>query len=93
MQVLEGGRKLVVEGVNQRLKYVRRGHPKSPQGGQLRIEKPIDASNVKLLCQSCHAATRVGYRYTADGSKERFCKKCGGTVSTVSPPKARYAKK
>ena len=29
--------KLVVEGVNRVLKHVKRGHPKSPQGGRLQI--------------------------------------------------------
>ncbi|HAA51288.1 MAG TPA: 50S ribosomal protein L24, partial [Planctomycetaceae bacterium] len=33
VQVVDGGGKLRVEGVHQVKKHVRRGHPKSPQGG------------------------------------------------------------
>lgn len=91
VQVLDGGKKLVVEGVNRVFKHVRRGHPRSPQGGRLNLEQPIDASNVMLYCGACHRGVRVGYRYVADGSKERYCKKCGGGLGNVSPPRSRHA--
>lgn len=93
ISVVDGGAKLVVEGVNRTFKHVRRGHPKSPQGGRLQIELPIDASNVRLHCPSCNSATRVGYRFTDDGAKERFCKKCGAALGVVGRAKASYAKK
>ena len=86
------GKKVVVEGVQRVFKHVRRGHPKSPQGGRLQVELPIDASNVQIHCSSCNSATRVGYRFTGDGAKERFCKKCGSSLGAISPPKARYAR-
>ena len=92
IQVLDGGRKLMVEGVNRVYKHVRRGHPKSPQGGRLQLEMPIDSSNVKLYCSSCKQPARVGYRYTDDGSKERFCKSCGTSCGSVSRPKAARQK-
>lgn len=91
LQVLDEGRKVVVEGVNRVYKHVRRGHPKSPQGGRLSREMPIDISNVLLYCNSCNRGVRVGYEYQADGSKRRRCKKCRGDLGAVSPPKARYA--
>jgi large subunit ribosomal protein L24 len=90
--VADGGKKLVIEGVNRAYKHVRRGHPKSPQGGRLQIERSIDASNVKFYCAGCSSPVRVGYRFTDDGAKERFCKKCGAGAGTISPAKARYAK-
>ena len=90
--VLNGGEKLIVEGVNRVMKHVRRGHPKSPQGGRLQIELPINASNVQLYCGNCGKGTRTGYRYQDDGSKERFCKKCGGSQGQISPPNPKYAK-
>lgn len=92
IQVLDQGRKLVVEGVNRVYKHVRRGHPKSPQGGRLNLEVPIDSSNVLLYCDACHRGVRVGYRFAGDGAKERFCRKCGKSISTVSPPRAGHAK-
>jgi large subunit ribosomal protein L24 len=59
----------------------------------LNLEMTIDVSNVMLYCDSCRRGTRVGLRYAADGSKERFCKKCQGALGRVSPPRARYASK
>ena len=91
IQVLNGGQRLLVEGINRVFKHVRRGHPRSPQGGRLQLEVPIDASNVKLYCGSCNQATRVGYRYTNDGAKERYCKTCSASVGAVSPARKQYA--
>ena len=93
IQVLDGGKKLVIEGVNRVFKHVRRGHPRSPQGGRLQMEMPIDASNVKFHCGSCSKAVRIGLRYKDDGAKERFCRSCGASISTLSPPRKLYAKK
>jgi large subunit ribosomal protein L24 len=90
--IQENGQKVVVEGVNTALRHVKRGHPKSPQGGRLSMELPIDISNVKLYCESCSSPTRVGYRYAADGSKERFCKKCAARISRISPPNPKRAR-
>ena len=94
ISVHAGGRKLTVEGVNRAFKHVRRGHPKSPQGGRLRLEMPISSSNVQYFCQSCNRLSRLGYRYTDDGSKERFCKhkECGASAGQISPPRPQYAK-
>ena len=92
IQVVDSGRKLVIEGINRVFKHVRRGHPKSPQGGRLNLEMPIDASNVQFYCDGCKKPTRIGFRYTADGRKERFCRKCGAAAGTVSPPREHYAK-
>jgi large subunit ribosomal protein L24 len=86
-----GGR-LVVEGVNRVYKHVRRSQ-KNPQGGRLSKEMPLQISNVLLVCQSCGKPARLGARYLADVSKERYCKKCGAGNGTISPKKARYAKK
>ncbi len=92
VSVVDGGKKVVIEGVNRAFKHVRRGHPKSPSGGRLQVELPIDASNVQLYCGACSKPTRIGYRFGDDGAKERFCRKCDAAIGTISPPKARYAK-
>ena len=80
--------KVVVEGVNRVYKHVRRSQ-KNPQGGRLSKEMPIPQSNVALVCQACGAATRVGARILPDGSKERYCKKCGAGNGLIAPPKAK----
>ena len=90
-QVLDGGKKVVVEGVNLVHKHVRRGHPKSPQGGRLRMEKPIQSSNIMFFCDKCSSGVKLGLRYTDDGAKERFCKKCSRTVGQVSPARVAHA--
>lgn len=93
IQVVDQGKKVLVEGVNRVFKHVRRGHPKSPQGGRLQLEMPIDSSNVQYYCDSCNRGVKLGLRYTADGAKERYCKKCGTSAGEVGSPKERYAQK
>jgi len=78
--------KVTVEGVNRVYKHVRRGHPKSPQGGRLHVELPIDASNVQLICPETDKPTRVGVRAAADGSRELFSCRSGVTLRQISPP-------
>ena len=92
LRVDHESRKLVVEGANTVLKHVRRSQ-KNPQGGRLEKEMPIDVSNVMLIDPSSDAPTRVGVRYLDDGSKERYSKKSGESLGTISPAKPRYAKK
>ena len=68
---------LVVEGVNRVYKHVRRSQ-KNPQGGRLSKEMPVQISNVLLVCTAAARASAPASRVAKDGSKERFCKKCGG---------------
>jgi large subunit ribosomal protein L24 len=82
--------KLVVEGVNRVYKHVRRSQ-KNPQGGRLSKEMPIPASIVLLVCSRCGQRTRLGARYTKEGAKERFCRKCGQSLGQVAPPRAAHA--
>jgi len=84
--------KVVVEHVNRVYKHVRRSQ-RNPQGGRLSMEMPIELSNVALVCEACGAAARVGARFLQDGSKERFCKKCGAGNGQISPAKTQHAKK
>ncbi len=90
LRVDRAGAKVVVEGVNKVWKHVRRSQ-KNPQGGRLSKEMPLALSNVRLVCPACNRATRVGARLAADGSKERFCKKCGAAIGQIAPAKARRA--
>lgn len=84
IEVLDAGSKLVIENVNVVQRHVKRGHPKSPQGGRLRFEKAIFASNVMFYCDACKRPVRIGFKVAADGSKERVCKKCQSSVGRVS---------
>jgi large subunit ribosomal protein L24 len=82
--------KALVEGVNRVKKHIRRSQ-KHPQGGVLSKEMPVQLSNVKFFCQSCGSASRLGARFLDDGSKERFCKKCGASAGQIAPAKAAHA--
>ena len=84
--------KVTVEGVNRVYKHVRRSQ-KNPQGGRLSMEMPVQLSNVLFVCRACNTATRTGVRYEDDGSKHRYCKRCGADNGQIAPAKARYAKK
>jgi large subunit ribosomal protein L24 len=86
LRVLRPSGKLVVEGVNRVFRHVRKSQ-RNPQGGRLSVEMPIPQSNVALVCRGCGAAARVGSRRLPDGSKERYCKKCGAGNGTIAPAK------
>jgi large subunit ribosomal protein L24 len=92
LKVLPREGKIVVEGVNRVYKHVRRSQ-RNPQGGRLSKEMPIRLSNVLLVCRSCGAATRTGVRFQDDGSKERYCKKCGAANGQIAPARAAGTKK
>jgi len=84
--------KALVENVNRVYKHVKRSQ-KHPQGGRLSKEMPVQLSNLLYVCQSCSQRTRLGSRFTDEGVKERFCKKCGASAGEISPPKVAHAKK
>jgi large subunit ribosomal protein L24 len=84
--------KVIVEGVNRVYKHVRRSQ-RNPQGGRLSKEMPVQISNVLLVCPKCGKASRTGARFRDDGSKERYCKKCGAGTGEVAPARSAHAKK
>ncbi|HZY85494.1 MAG TPA: 50S ribosomal protein L24 [Gemmataceae bacterium] len=92
LRVLPDVNKVVVEGVNRVYKHVKPNR-RNPQGGRLSKEMPVAAANVQLWCPACKRGVRVGKRYTDDGRKERFCKKCGTALGAISKARAKYAKK
>ena len=92
LRVLPDVNKVVVEGVNRVYKHVKPNR-RNPQGGRLSKEMPIAAANVQLWCPTSKRGVRVGKRYTDDGRKERFCKKCGASLGALSKAREKYAKK
>jgi len=92
LRVLPTERKVVVEGINKVYRHLKPSR-RNPQGGRLSKEMPVAISNVLLFCATCRRGVRVGRRYTADGSKERFCKKCGGGLGILSKADEKYAGK
>jgi len=82
--------KVLVENVNRVYKHLKPSQ-RNRQGGRLSKEMPIDASNLALICPQTGRRTRVGVRYLADGSKERFSKRSGVSMGKVSKPREAYA--
>jgi large subunit ribosomal protein L24 len=84
--------KALVENVNRVYKHVKRSQ-KHPQGGRLSKEMPVQLSNLMYVCESCGSKSRLGARFTDEGAKERFCKKCGANAGEISPAHTSHAKK
>ena len=77
-RVLPKHGKVIVEGVNTAKRH-QRPTGQTMQGGIIDKDMPIDISNVMIVCPDC-GPTRVGYRFDADGTKTRVCRKCGGEL-------------
>src|SRR5579884_2975669 len=92
LRVQHDKNRIVVEGINRVYRHVKPNR-RNPQGGRLSKEMPIDISNVALYCPNCRRGVRVGKRYSATGSKERYCKKCGNGLGIISPPRKAYEAK
>ena len=70
--------KVIVEGVNVATKH-QKPRQQGQEGGIIKVETPIYASKVQLVCSKCGKNTRVGHKI-ADGKKTRVCKKCGAEI-------------
>jgi len=69
--------KVLVENVNIVTKHVKPSG--SSQGGIMKMNRPIDISNVMIICSKCSKSVRVGYKII-DGKKHRVCKKCSEVI-------------
>ena len=78
--------KVLVQGVNRVYRHLRpsRAHP---QGGRIQKEMPMHISNVQPVDPKTSQPTRVGFRVTEDGTKERYAKKSGQTLGIVKKGK------
>ena len=70
--------KLVVEGVNVATKH-RKPRKQGEEGGIIKVETPIYACKVMVVCPKCGKPTRVAHKIE-DGKKTRVCKKCGAEL-------------
>ena len=79
LKVLIEKNRAVVEGVNVVTKATK-PNAKNPQGGLVKMEAPIHASNLQLVDPKSGKATRVGYKVNEDGKKVRISKKSGEEI-------------
>ena len=68
----------LVQGVNVVKRHQRQ--TQKEQGGIVSKEAPIQLSNIAHVDPKSGAATRIGFKTLADGSKVRFAKKSGEVI-------------
>jgi large subunit ribosomal protein L24 len=69
---------ILVPGINMFKRHMKKRDERNP-GGIIEFARPINASKVALVCNSCGKPTRIGYKITGD-TKVRICKKCNATL-------------
>ncbi len=76
IKVLPRKSRVFIERVNL---VKRHSKPRSAQqpGGIVEKEASIHVSNVMIMCDTCNAPVRVGYKFLEDGEKVRICRRCG----------------
>ena len=70
--------KVIVEGVNVAQKH-KKPRRQGEEGGIIKMETPIYACKVMVVCPKCGKPTRVAHKLV-DGKNVRVCKKCGATM-------------
>lgn len=68
--------KVLVEGANMVTKAQKPNPMAGIQGGLIKLEAPLNSSNVMIVCPSCEKPTRIKHD-VVDNKKIRVCKKCG----------------
>jgi len=79
IKVIPKKMRAVVEKVNMVKKHVRPSQ-KYPTGGIIEMEAPLHISVLRIVCPKCDKPVRVGRKFLADGTKVRYCKKCGEVI-------------
>ena len=69
----------IVEGINIVSKSTKPS-AKHPQGGIIKMEAPINISNIALIDPKSGKPTRVGVRINEKGEKVRYAKKSGEEI-------------
>ena len=86
--------RVVVEGLNLVTKHRK---PRSAQetGGKFEQPRPVDVSNVALVCPKCGRITRVAHVLGENGKYLRAChhKDCGAVIDTKAEKKQTKAAK
>ena len=75
-KVMPSDNKVVVEGANMVTKAQKPQPMAGIQGGLIKLEAPLDASKVMIVCPACEKPTRIKHD-VVEGKKVRVCKKCG----------------
>jgi len=76
LRSLPGELKVMVEGLNLVKKH-RRPKKEGQKGETISVSRPVEVSNVMLICRHCKKPARMGIRHE-DKKIIRICKKCQG---------------
>ena len=73
-EVLQQGKKLLVDGINTVKKHVKANPNANDRGGIVLKTLPIDRSNAMLYNAATEKGSRIGIRVLDDGRKVRYFK-------------------
>jgi len=84
--------RVVIEGLNMAKKHQKarprtnQGDrvPQMQQGGIIDLARPLQMSNVMIVCGRCEKPTRVGHTILETGASIRVCKHCGEPLEVVA---------
>jgi large subunit ribosomal protein L24 len=80
LTIIDGGTKLIVEGINQAKKSVKANPNTGERGGIVPKDMPIDRSNVMVYDATTKKGSRVGIRVLEDGQRARYFKESSELV-------------
>lgn len=79
LKVFPDESKVTVERINM-IKRHTKPREMNQQGQIVEREAPMHVSNLQLICPECTQTGRIGRKLLDDGTKVRFCKKCGESI-------------
>ena len=79
IKTLKKENKVVVEGANIVTKHVK-PNAANENGGIIKVEAPIHASNVMIIDPKTNKPTRIGHSVNKDGKKIRVTKKSNSSL-------------
>ncbi len=81
IRVFPKSKQVMIQGLNIRTKHQKQvqSEGRSINPGIVKLEAPMNISNVMLICKKCNQPTRVGF-IREDDKNIRVCKKCGAKL-------------
>lgn len=77
-EVMPSKNKVVVTGINMISKHVKPNQ--NNKGGIQKMEAPIDASNVAVICSKCKKHMTPKNKVEQSGAVTRICRKCNEAI-------------
>lgn len=75
LQVWPGREQALVERINL-VKHFERPRQQNQPGGIVEREGSIALAKLALVCPKCRRPSRVGWELSAEGQKQRVCRRC-----------------